>query len=315
MSEKFQLPFSRTSSSVSCSLLLAVLAYPLMGAAEHRARSETLSLPDVVQLRDGTTLQGRIIEIRPTNTLTIVMADGSPRVIALRDIVTARGPEFTIPEQPVAPAASRVPPAATTPVEPTASNDLRDPGPGRVPVIVESAGAQVTVGEAFGFVPRSGVVGRDLCLSPCTLYVRPGLFSLRTTGAPVPPTTQLDVPPTGLRVTVRPVRHPGAQVMYVMGSLLSVYAAAGTALWGVVWIADPYAGANAPPWGAALLAASIAAFAADVTGFVLTARYWGAKNRPIVQPLDQPAASVGLRLGVAVAPVPNGAVAEAALRF
>jgi hypothetical protein len=90
------------------------------------------------------------------------------------------------------------------------------PGPGRVPVRVESASdRRISIGVPTGGPQASTftITGygyginitpyHHVCDSPCTLYAAPGVLSLNTTANDLSYNTDIDVPPGGARVRMR----------------------------------------------------------------------------------------------------------------
>ena len=149
--------------TIPCGVAVAVInlcaqTLPTIAYAQPQTTVEDAASPDLVQLLSGELLRGRVTEVRPSVSLTIVLADGSVRIVNLADVELASGPGFSYPEP------ASIGRTATVPVpdapQPTnvassahgygASDDLRDPGPGRVPLVVESVGHPITVGESFG---------------------------------------------------------------------------------------------------------------------------------------------------------------------
>jgi hypothetical protein len=99
------------------------------------------------------------------------------------------------------------PPAATLAVE---------PGPGRVPLVIESAASKPIALS----VPGGGDDGttQHLCDTPCTLFASPGRLELLTD-----PDVELgpqDVPPRGMRLRLRPVsHHPYSVAVLTVGGI------------------------------------------------------------------------------------------------
>jgi hypothetical protein len=176
---------------------------------------------DAVTLHDGSLLQGHVSEIKPGVQITLVLLDGQARTIAWADIAESRGPSFANPAPP---------PPPQMPVQAGYEAYLQ-PGPGRVPLQIESVGPQMQVGvpEATG----TGWVGnhvvsitlsRRLCDAPCTLYVPSGAsFPITTSGPGLrTATTDVDVPAGGASVRMRAptlAKAFGAVVLLAVGAV------------------------------------------------------------------------------------------------
>ena len=108
-----------------------------------------------------------------------MLEDGSTRTVPWSALATGSADIWNLQ----AAANWRTPPAPP-PAPSTASEwapvDLLQPGPGRVPLHVESDGEPQTVG--IGAPGRRREPLGVLCTTPCTLYVYPGLFPLYTGG-------------------------------------------------------------------------------------------------------------------------------------
>ncbi len=177
------------------------------------------SVEDVIALRDGTILRGRVAEMRPGDHVEIVLLDGRSQTIPWSEIVSRAGPSF-----------------------PEARLQLADrwlkPSPGREPVIVESTGKPLAVGvlqarpmigqesetmsDGFNleqlttdWQSRAGVV---VCTTtPCQLYARPGELQLQTSGPGIfSSTAEVTVPPGGLRVKLRAPTVAGRRLGIVL---------------------------------------------------------------------------------------------------
>lgn len=100
-------------------------------------------------------------------------------------------------------AAPASPEPAIAPAATTNEDPLRTAGPGRVPLVVESAGGRQSVGITIAL--RSGTIARDdVCFTPCTLYVPPSVATLVTSGPGIAETeTDITVEERGLRVRMR----------------------------------------------------------------------------------------------------------------
>lgn len=160
---------------------------------------------NLLALRDGSAIRARIADLRPGQYVIVTLPEGN-RTIAWTDIVHAEGPSF-----PGGYNAGVVYGAALTVTQTGATTDYLHPEPGRVPLVVESAGPPMQIGESFTSgvgnawgSPMSRPVGRLLCTTPCTLYVWPSTFTLQST-APGFRTNvvAIPVPQSGLRVRLR----------------------------------------------------------------------------------------------------------------
>jgi hypothetical protein len=144
---------------------------------------------DVVVTTDGILLQGHVAELRPGESVTLVLLSGETRLINWSEIQSTRGPSFPVPPPPPDPALQ--------------------PGPGRVPVVVHSTGEQLPVGR--------GATWPQICATPCTLWLPPGPFPLHVGGGVARETAAtIDVPSDGLMLTVR----PGSQARFHTGTML-----------------------------------------------------------------------------------------------
>jgi hypothetical protein len=205
----------RRSAPLSASCTAALLGLAVLATA-CPARAQQAVPPagadDVLQLRDGTLLRGQIAERRPDGTTVIVLLTGEVRTIPGEEIASASTvplapPPPPAPPAPVSPAASFLTTSSFDEIE----QALRTPGPGRVPLRVESVGREQSVGIALGRVAQPGLPApmattlyREVCQTPCTLHVRPGAFALWTGGNGVASiTTQVRVPHDGTRVIMR----------------------------------------------------------------------------------------------------------------
>lgn len=285
-------------------VLTITLAFLPSAFAQSQAPAAQSATPlDSVALRDGTILRGHVTIMRPGTDLTIVLLDGTARTVTWSDVRSTDGPAFAFANPSTS--ALTVPPAPpTTPLE----TDLRDPGPGRVPIVLESVGTRVSVGESMGALTgwnaRVPLAHQELCFTPCTLYVRPGLFPLFVGGDGIVPTiVRLDVPPTGLRLRLRSPRTAmiGGMLAVEVGALL-------TATVGLdLLIFQPRSSATGPDpgWEAAgwtLIAAGGIGLIADFVGFGLALRNGVASSSPLDAHAPAP------RWMPSLAPVRDGAV-------
>jgi hypothetical protein len=304
----------RTITSVSA--ILSTTLCLALASAPRAAHAQSADAPDVLVLADGTTLRGHVTEIHPGRDTTIVLLSGTTRTVPVADIASSSGPSFA-----PAPAPSQAPSTAILPVQSGAdplatdpaalANVYRAPGPGRAPVRVESPGGQqviatdVSTANVAGF-PLS--VRRDVCLTPCTLYLPLGMHRIYAGGADMEHSTSvLDVPPSGLQLTLNARSFAtlrAAVVLDVLGVLgmtasvpMLIFAAAEN---GNHADHDPvlWSGAIALGLGTAML----------ITGIALDAG--SPRGAASVTPLPERAsarAGGGGRLGVGVVPHEGGA--------
>ena len=196
----------------ACLALLLLFALP----ATARAQSDV----DALTLRDGAILRGHVAEIHPNQSITIVLITGEKRVVAWSDFVNGVGPSFPVDLTVVPPDAppSQAPGPIVPPPPPPPSSQyygvengpepLLQPGPGRVPLIIESATAStVHVSIPVGVINvynYSITSNRRLCDSPCTLFVPSGrAFEFNSAANGISYDTQVDVPWRGVRVQMR----------------------------------------------------------------------------------------------------------------
>jgi len=167
-------------------LCLAILSFPLAARAS--------GTEDVIITTDGAILRGHVSELRPGKSATIVLLDGRTRTLSWSEIAKSEGPSFPDAK-----------PAATE--EDDRINPL-EPGPGRVPLVVESAGAQQSISLHFAGAIRIngwGVsVTARICDTPCTMYLAPGAYVLQSEAdGVVAARTPVTVSSTGARVKLK----------------------------------------------------------------------------------------------------------------
>jgi hypothetical protein len=184
---------------------------------------------DVLTLRDGTILRGHVTEMRPGDHVEIVLLDGRSQVVPWAQLAASEGPSFPL---------VRANPAAR----------FVQPSPGRVPVVVESERASITVGVLAArpligqdtttvddgaeiaqwtesYQSRNGIV---VCpATPCRIFARPGELMLQVSGEGVLSYgTQVTIPPAGARLTMRApslaARRAGSTLIWLApGTLIS----------------------------------------------------------------------------------------------
>jgi hypothetical protein len=212
----------------------------------------------------------------------------------------------------VARASASPSPSPAPPREPPGDTrvDPRIPGSGRVPLGVESVRGVQSLGitvEHSGFAMNY----ERLCTTPCTLYVPPGRMTLFTDGVGIAPgDTELDVPPSGLRVRLLAPSSTAVvatRALFVTGALSAI---AGIALFaGAIADASDASHAGGPPtattWG--LVAGGAVATTLGVA-LVLTAALMPGTRAGIAE--RRPLASASRRRwrwGAAIAPGTSGA--------
>lgn len=152
-------------------------------------------------LRDGSTVRGRVVELHPGQFVIVALRDSVPRTLAWTDILHAEGPSF-----PGGYTATLYAPAmgggATIERE-----DYLHPGGDRVPLVIESPEVVQEISETYttgvgqGWGGASRPMGRALCITPCTLYVPPSRFMITSRGRGLRTySSQIEVPPGGVRV-------------------------------------------------------------------------------------------------------------------
>ncbi len=176
--------------------------------------------PDVVVLTDRARLEGRVVDLRLGESLTLRTADGALHVVRWTEIDHATGPAFDagLTGSPAAPP----PPSSAARGTPTLAASYLQARPGSVPVRVTSDGAPLTLSAIVALrdappsytplgdpdepfpasVPTLGGSGsygpypphptepgvpsvhtRVLCATPCTLHLVPGRTALHVGGA------------------------------------------------------------------------------------------------------------------------------------
>ncbi|HZS39613.1 MAG TPA: hypothetical protein VFF06_22430 [Polyangia bacterium] len=197
--------------------LICVLGL-LLSARAATAQLGLAAFEDVIELRDGTILRGRVTELRPGDHVEIVLLDGRSQMVQWGEIVSSVGPSFPQQRRQLA-------------------DRYLQPSPGREPVIVESTGPSLTVGVltlrpmigqetqttddgvnleqlTMDWQSRSGIV---VCTAtPCRIYAPPGELMIQSSGPGIlGSTVGVTVEPGGVRVklrapTVLARRHAGA---------------------------------------------------------------------------------------------------------
>jgi hypothetical protein len=149
-------------------------------------------------LRDGTTVRGRVTELRRGQFVNLMVASGGARTIAWDDIASSTGFALTLDATP-APVTSGV----TWPLIPR---------PGAVSLRIESLGQPQIVGIPNGTTPDFDSDGNpymrtvfsDVCTTPCVLYFPPGPLQFQTSGDRVAASiNSITLPPTGATVAMR----------------------------------------------------------------------------------------------------------------
>jgi hypothetical protein len=146
--------------------LLATMAIAPRPAAAQGAAS---TADDVLTLRSGTVLRGRIAEAVPGATVRIVLSDGAARTVPWTDLATTAGPSLgsldLLRDAPGGPPAQPSAPAAT--------GQLR----------IEGHGVALEIGRpepglSIEVRGRAQSVYRYQCSLPCTLPISAGTFTL-----------------------------------------------------------------------------------------------------------------------------------------
>jgi hypothetical protein len=293
--------------TVTAALCFALPVLALHASAAHAQTPSPTPLPftdepdDLVRLRDGTRLRGRIAERRADGTLVMVLLTGETRSIP----ATAIEP---LPPPPPAIGPSREDDEAPAVLVPT---------PGRVPLLVESTGGPLQVGygisEMVGNISLTGSVTtrRELCQTPCTLYVRDGLFRLYTGGPNRwDRTTYLMIPTTGKRVRM----HAGTMAGRVGGVAMMIGGIAAIGISGFALLLTTGHRSDGPSpaaiggmiAGAGMLAGGIVLNVVNPIGL--------ASHGPLESPATAERAQP-LRWQLGAAPLPGGGVAALALQF
>ncbi len=294
-------PPDATIFFIVCSSLALVMAVPAHALAQApTSTSPTAPTPtafdnEVLELRDGSTLRGRVVERRADGSVLFQIMTGEVRAVT----------------------AEQLPPAnpASLPPSPAALSIQRSAG--RAPLVVESNGEPLAVGPP----PHElGVTGEGLlpqpidalCFTPCTLWVRPGPVMFGTGGpgrALFSPS--VTVTATGLRVRVRSVAHT-RYPHWVWTAAGVAFGALGAAalVFGAARHFDPalYVGAGL----------STLALVPLVVGIVLTVtQRVGIETEGPLDPSSMPTArGASIRFATAgVSPIANGLSLSAAFTF
>jgi hypothetical protein len=299
------------------SLLLATaLGCALLSAAGANAWAQSAAPPsasplDSVALRDGTILRGHVTVMHPQVDLTIALLDGTSRTIAWADIRATDGPAFAFAAGPAPVPPPMPPPPPSAPVE----NDLRDPGPGRVPIVLDSIGARLALGtfnDVVHWSSRTPMPHQEVCFSPCTLYVRPGLFPLYIGGdGIVPGIARLDVPASGMRVHLRSPRT-AAMVGLLVGTVGSILSSVAGIEMVVFAPRDAVTHRYDDGWrnaGYTFIGLGVVALVANLVGIGFAVRQGVASSEPLAPSNVLPS----LRIGVM--PERDGATVGASVRF
>jgi hypothetical protein len=241
-----------------------------------------------------------------TVSLILTSASATARAQSARDVAAAD--------------ASPAPEPAADPASAAAA--LRRPGPGRVPVQVDSTNGPLLVGTDVPIPNLAGVplsIPRDVCITPCTLFLAPGLQRIRYHGGGASRlVSPVDVPESGLHLQLRApsVGIGAAAVTFGAFGAAGLLTGGVTVLFGVTahhdaMMADPLLH-SVDPSGTLLLAGGVtmaAGAALLTTGIIL-----GVINRAGIEsvtPLDARPTARRARpaLGLAVAPTRDGGFA------
>jgi hypothetical protein len=199
-------------------------------------------VPDTVTLNDGSTVAGRIVEVRLFEQVVITRSDGATVTIPWSHVRGFSADRFTMSAPNVQPPPGTPPiliaaepnptlPTVAVPVPvPVAAlplgYDPRVPGPGRVPLRIHAADPNVPVGVAQPRFNGRGLAREPLailCNAPCTLYVRPGEFPLwyaDPDGRPHAQPVQVVGPWSTAMITPRnPNQRMGGVALTVLGGI------------------------------------------------------------------------------------------------
>jgi hypothetical protein len=310
------LPSIVLSSLTVASVAMAAPGDPgaARSAADPFARpvvvSTTVQGDDIVRLRSGAMLRGRIAERSADGSAVLVLVTGEVRTLRGAEIDSVTNTATPTPP----PEADLSDPRDELPI-------LTRPAPGRVPVVFESPREDLQVGLSGGTTRTLNAVietHETLCLTPCTLYVRPGMslpywsggmmwngLELFTGG-----TFNLAVPPEGLRVRLR----AGARNGYTGGFMLTAFGGALTTAAGVTFALGVMD--KSEPLtviGGVALAGTLAMLTGGIVMLVQN-RGGVASREPLRARAERDASALSVRL--IGAPLPEGgAVAGLAIQF
>jgi hypothetical protein len=321
-------------------MLARVLLCLLLFSAAAHAQGAAPVGSDTIVARDGSVYRGQVAEIKPGREVTIVLLDGQARTVPWSEIASTYGPSFpgtVAPPMTVMPTPMTPPMQAEPGLDPT-PDPLLVPGPGRARLDIESAtdkrisvsvpiegdqnsgGMVVSSGYGYGFhtVAFNMQRLRRVCMSPCTLYVRPGLFTINTNSGDFGYNSDVDVPAGGTAVKMHTPSRGRA-----VGGLWLISGGAGLLIGGITFAAlagdfgkhydiDTHSevGDSTPYYiGAGVVAAAGA-------GMIVGGAYMMATNRRgVAEQHDLNRPSAKLHLDVAPALMRNGGMLAASLRF
>ena len=310
---------------VSLFAFVSALAIAAPAAAQVAPSFTADTSANFFTLRNGSTLQARVADIRPGQYVVVVLPDATQRTIAWVDIVHAEGPSF--PGGYTTTLYTPMPNGATT----IAPEMYSDPAPDRVQLVIESVEQPLQIGELLnspgtggsgsaggGYTTSQGqfaggggtasmptfAVGRWLCTTPCTLYVpRDFRFRISAEGPGLHPTdATIPMHSTPLRARLRlmsQARFWGA-VGAIAGFGIAFVGGGGLVLYGAFTNASSSYyptrgdGTALEVAGGVLIGASVAAL---VTGIVLLTTRRGLESlEPLANP-SRPQVTIGPIIG------------------
>ena len=220
------------------------------------------------------------------------------------------------------------------PSESTASHDDDEPPPtftlrpepGRSPLLIESAGAQLDVGlapqsQSLGAPAGTPPVdpGEALCATPCMLYARRGVVRLWSGGPGLrQDLSQLSVPPWGIRVRLRAASHARYDTGFALTLTGGLTLTAGTlVIFGPLWASGARGGPPSALWLAPGLGVVGVGSIAMAVGIALlsTSRTGIASTSPLGRVGNSATRSVPMQWAVGAAPLADGAVATAVIVY
>jgi hypothetical protein len=168
-------------------IVCTVLALVAVAGAEE---------PDTIVLKDGTLLRGHVAEMKPHQSVTIQLLNGQTRTLSWSEVASAKGPSFGQEE-------------AQPQKEPQKEEevDVFKPGPGRAPLLVEAQRPQSITLHVRSEVAVNGfylTFTKEMCTTPCTMYLPPGHYWLHTEGEGVAASNlSVELGPEGKRIKMR----------------------------------------------------------------------------------------------------------------
>ncbi len=226
-------------------------------------------------------LRGWVAERHADGSLVFVLITRAVRSIAATDIVSTTPDSSDPPSQLALPLAPRNDgDAATQPVDDPEVEIASRPAPGRVALALRADGSPIAIGNRTGSLHtvtwgRGGTTHTEtpevtsLCITPCTVFVRPGGLALGTVLYGTPMMLDLLVPPTGASVTL----HSASMAGMLGGGGLAILgggaAVAGGAVMAIVYAQSRYSSPPGDTLVAACATALISGVAVMIGGLVL----------------------------------------------